>query len=114
MDDNLRREIMIDNYQNPFNKVVPQEDGYIKVNTSSESCIDNVVIFARIFYLIEVIKDSRVLFLFDLMIRKLIYGQTENSSQYPQCRQPDALYLDETRLLDISAFFHIILLYVIL
>ncbi len=47
MDDNLRREIMIDNYQNPFNKEVPTEDGYIKINTNSESCIDNVDIYLK-------------------------------------------------------------------
>ena len=47
MNDDLRREIMLDNYQNPFNKEVPSGDGYIKVNTNSESCIDNVDIYLK-------------------------------------------------------------------
>ena len=42
MDDNLRREIILDNYQEPFHKGLIDDDSYCKVNTSSESCIDNL------------------------------------------------------------------------
>ncbi|MBP5679043.1 MAG: SUF system NifU family Fe-S cluster assembly protein [Bacilli bacterium] len=42
MDDNLRREIILDNYQEPFHKGLVEEDGYCKINTSSKSCIDNL------------------------------------------------------------------------
>ena len=42
MDDNLRREIIMDNYQEPFHKGLIEDDSYCKVNTSSESCIDNL------------------------------------------------------------------------
>jgi len=47
MDKNLRREIILDNYQNPFNKKVPS-GSYIKVNTNNESCIDNLDIYFKI------------------------------------------------------------------
>ena len=40
MDSNLRREIILDNYQNPFHKQI--KDDYLKVNTNNESCIDNI------------------------------------------------------------------------
>ena len=42
MDNNLRREIILDNYQEPFHKGLVDEEGYCKVNTSSKSCIDNL------------------------------------------------------------------------
>ena len=42
MDSNLRREIILDNYQDPMNRGLIQDDTYIKVNTNSESCIDNL------------------------------------------------------------------------
>ena len=40
IDRNIKREIMLDNYQNPFNKYVPNDKSYIKVNTNNESCIE--------------------------------------------------------------------------
>ena len=42
MDSNLRREIIIDNYQDPMNRGLIEDDSYLKVNTNSESCIDNL------------------------------------------------------------------------
>ena len=42
MDSNLKREIILDNYQDPMNRGLFDDDTYIKVNTSSESCIDNL------------------------------------------------------------------------
>ena len=42
MDDNLRREIILENYQNPDNRGLIDDDSYLKVNTNSESCIDNL------------------------------------------------------------------------
>lgn len=47
MNKELKREIIIDNYQNPFNKKVPKGN-YIKVNTNNESCIDNIDIYFKI------------------------------------------------------------------
>ena len=42
MDSNLKREIILDNYQDPMNRGLIDDDSYIKVNTNSESCIDNL------------------------------------------------------------------------
>ena len=42
MDDNLRREIILDNYNNPNNRGLIEDDSYLKVNTNSERCIDNL------------------------------------------------------------------------
>lgn len=42
MDSNLRREIIMDNYQDPMNRGLIEDNSYLKVNTNSESCIDNL------------------------------------------------------------------------
>ena len=42
MDSNLRREIIMDNYQDPMNRGLIDDDSYLKVNTNSESCIVNL------------------------------------------------------------------------
>ena len=48
MDSNLRREIILDNYQDPMNRGLIEDDGYLKVNTNSESCIDNLDFMMKI------------------------------------------------------------------
>ena len=48
MDDNLRREIILENYQNPDNRGLIDDDSYLKVNTNSESCIDNLDFMMKI------------------------------------------------------------------
>ena len=48
MDDSLRREIILENYQNPDNKGLINDDSYLKVNTNSESCIDNLDFMMKI------------------------------------------------------------------
>lgn len=42
MDKNIRREIILDNYQNPMNRGLTNDDEYIHQNTNSDSCIDNI------------------------------------------------------------------------
>ena len=42
MDKNIRREIILDNYQNPMNRGLTNDDAYIHQNTNSDSCIDNI------------------------------------------------------------------------
>ena len=81
MDENLRREIILDNYQNPENRGLIEDKDYLKVNTNSESCIDNLDFMMKIED--GIVKDIR----FDgeacaistsatsIMIRKLI-GKT--------------------------------------
>lgn len=48
MDPILKREIMLDNYNNPTNRGLIDDDSYIKVNTNNESCIDNLDISYKI------------------------------------------------------------------
>lgn len=48
MDSNLKREIILDNYQDPMNRGLIEDDSYIKVNTNSESCIDNLDFMVKI------------------------------------------------------------------
>lgn len=48
MNNDLRREIILDNYQNPMNKGLKEDDSYIKVNTNSESCIDNLDVMMKV------------------------------------------------------------------
>ena len=42
MDENFRREIILDNYNDPMNRGLIEDNSYLKVNTNSESCIDNL------------------------------------------------------------------------
>ena len=42
MDSNLRRQVILDNYQEPMNRGLVDDERYLKVNTNSESCIDNL------------------------------------------------------------------------
>ena len=48
MDPNVRREILLDNYQNPVGHGLKEESGYIKINTNNESCIDNLDIMYKL------------------------------------------------------------------
>ena len=57
MDNNIRREIILDNYQEPVNKGLIEDDSYLKVNVNSESCIDNLDFMIKIEN--NIIKDIR-------------------------------------------------------
>ena len=48
MDVETKREILFDNYTNPYNKVDNEIEGYLKVNSNNESCIDNINIYMKI------------------------------------------------------------------
>ncbi len=48
MEKELRREIILDNYQNPYNKKTIEDSSYIKINTNNESCIDNLDIYFKV------------------------------------------------------------------
>ena len=47
MDRDLKRSIILDNYQNPNMKHTSNED-YVKINTRNVSCIDNLDIYLKI------------------------------------------------------------------
>lgn len=48
MDDNLKREIILEHYQNPKNRGLIDDDDYIKINMNNESCIDEVNLMVKI------------------------------------------------------------------
>ncbi len=48
MDKEIRRQLIVDHYQNPYHKGLKQEEGYQKANTNNESCIDNIDIEIKI------------------------------------------------------------------
>ena len=57
MDPNLKRSLLLENFQNPTNKGLIDDDSYIKVNTNNESCIDELDIMIKIED--NIIKDMR-------------------------------------------------------
>ena len=57
MDSNLRREIILSHYENPVNRGLTDEDGYILKNTNNDSCIDNIDIMVKVED--DIIKDIR-------------------------------------------------------
>ena len=78
MDNNLRREIILDNYQDPMNRGLVDDNSYIKVKASSDNCIDDLD------FMIKLVGDKIVDIRFDgeacaistsatsIMIRSLI------------------------------------------
>lgn len=48
MDSNLKRTIMLENYQNPTNKGLIDDDSYTFVNMNNESCIDEIDLMVKI------------------------------------------------------------------
>ena len=47
MDSNLRREIIVDNYQNPVNRKKIDDDNFVVASTISDSCIDNITLYVK-------------------------------------------------------------------
>lgn len=48
MDKETKREIILDNYQNPTNRGLVEDESYKKANTRSSSCIDNIDLMMKI------------------------------------------------------------------
>lgn len=48
MDKETKREIILDNYQNPTNRGLVEDATYKKANTRSNSCIDNIDLMMKI------------------------------------------------------------------
>ena len=53
----IKREIIMDHYENPRNKCLVDDPRYIKINMNSESCIDDIDI--QILVVDNIIKDFR-------------------------------------------------------
>jgi len=48
MDNEMKRSIILDNYQNARNRGIPQGDNYLKINSNNQSCIDNIDIYVKL------------------------------------------------------------------
>ncbi len=48
MNDEVKREIILEYNAHPFNKKTIDDKTYIKVNSNNESCIDNIDLFIKI------------------------------------------------------------------
>lgn len=48
MDAEIKRSIILDNYQDAKNRGIPSDDGYIKINSNNDSCIDNIDIYVKL------------------------------------------------------------------
>ena len=47
MDSNIKREIIIENYQNPVNRKKIDDKEFIVASTISDSCIDNITLYVK-------------------------------------------------------------------
>lgn len=87
MDNDLKREIIMDNYNEPMNRGLINDDTYLKTRSSSETCIDDLSFMMKIED--GIIKDIR----FDgeacaistsatsIMIRNLIGKKVEDAKK---------------------------------
>ena len=49
MDSNMKRSIILDNYQDTSNRMLPEDThDYIKINSNNVSCIDNIDIYVKL------------------------------------------------------------------
>ena len=88
MDNELKREIILENMEHPFNKEEVNDDSYIKINSNNPNCIDNI----NIYILIEegIIKDLKFMgeacaistSSTSIMIKNLIGKSIEDAKNY--------------------------------
>ena len=48
MDQNMKRSIILEHYQNPKNKGLINDETYIKINMNNDSCIDEVNLMVKL------------------------------------------------------------------
>ena len=48
MNQNLKRSIILEHYQNPKNKGLIDDESYIKINMDNESCIDEITLMIKL------------------------------------------------------------------
>lgn len=86
MDQELKREILLDNYINPFHKET--KDGFLKANANNISCIDDINVFIKI-------EDNKIVDAYfdgeacaistastSIMIKKIIGMTIEEAKEY--------------------------------
>ena len=57
MEEELKRAILLDNYQDPHNKGLSSDEGYLSIHNASDSCIDDITVQLKIED--NIIKDVR-------------------------------------------------------
>lgn len=115
MNNDLCRTIILDNYQNPSNRGVPNDKNYIKLNTNNESCIDNLDIYVKLKgNIIEDIKfegEACVISISSTSIMtKLLIGKTKEEAldiikNYKNMIEEEAY--DASKLGEANAYFNI-------
>lgn len=48
VDENLKRSIILEHYQHPMHRGLTNQEGYLKSNTNSDSCIDEIDLMVKI------------------------------------------------------------------
>lgn len=48
MDSKLKRDIMLEHYQQPVNRGLINDSSYVKVNTRNASCVDNIDLMMKL------------------------------------------------------------------
>ncbi len=49
MDNDMKRSIILDNYQDAKNRMIPENtDDYVMINSNNQSCIDNINIYVKL------------------------------------------------------------------
>ena len=48
MDTKLKRDIMLEHYQQPVNRGLINDNSYVKVNTRNSSCVDNIDVMMKL------------------------------------------------------------------
>lgn len=48
MDQNTKREIILEHYQNPCNRGLLDDKGYVMADMDNDSCIDHVIVQAKV------------------------------------------------------------------
>lgn len=90
MDNELRREIILEHFQNPVNKEDVQDENYKLVNTRNPNCIDNLNLY--ILFENDTIKDIKFMgeacaistASTSIMIKNLIGKSIEDAKKYIQ------------------------------
>lgn len=57
MSEEIKRTIILENYQNPKNRGLIEDDSYVEKNTNSESCIDQIDLQIKVEN--DIVKDIR-------------------------------------------------------
>ena len=112
MDSELKREIILEHFQNPLNKEIVEDEKYIKENTKNPNCIDNLDIFILIEE--DYIKDIKFMgeacaistSSTSIMIKNLIGKKVSEAKKYIEnfYNMCDGLNYDETNLNEAIAF----------